>query len=80
MAVALYISPPPFPFFPFSPFFYFLPARAPPPSPLENVTAAILFYAVSYLYEGTTGKLQKTCAHTVGRLTESVPSLQSLKK
>ena len=32
----------------------------------------------SYLHEGT-GKLRKTCADTVGHLTGSVPSLQSLK-
>ena len=46
---------------------------------LENVNAAILSYAVSYLDEGTV-KLRKTCADTVGHFTESVPSLQSLKK
>ena len=62
--------------FPFSPFFHFLPARGPP---LENVTAAILSYAVSHLHEGT-GKLRRTCNNTVSHLTESVLSLQSLKK
>ena len=65
-----------FPFFPFPPFFCLLPARG---SSLENVTAAILSYAVSHLHEGTE-KLRKTCADTVGHLTEFVPSLQSLKK
>ena len=42
-------------------------------------TAAILSYAVSHLHEGT-GKLQKTCADTVGYLTESVPSLTVSEK
>ena len=72
--------PPPFP--PFSPpsLFYplvtsFFTARV---IPHENVAAAILSYAVSHLHEGT-GKLRKTCADTVGHLTESVPSQQSLK-
>ena len=36
-------------------------------TPHENVTAAILSYAVSHLHEGT-GKLRKTCADTVGHL------------
>ena len=74
----------PYPFFlssflPVSAFFNFFPARGPPPSPLENVTAAILSYAVSHLHEDT-GKLRKTCADTVGHSTASVHSLQSLKK
>ena len=47
--------------------------------PPENVTAAILSYAVSHLQEGT-GKLRKTCADTVGHLTESVPSLPVSEK
>ena len=42
--------------------------------PHENVTAAILSYAVSHLHEGT-GKLRKTFVATVGHLTESVSSL-----
>ena len=37
-------------------------------TPHENVTAAMLSYAVSHLHEGT-GKLRKTCADTVGHLT-----------
>ena len=58
--------------FPFlSPVTSFFPARV---TPHENVTAAILSYAVSHLHEGT-GKLRKTCADTVGHLTESVPNL-----
>ena len=66
-AIAFYISSPPF----------LLSSRQ--RSSFENVTAAILFYAVSHLHEGT-GKLRKTCTDTVCHLTESVPSLQSLKK
>ena len=71
-----------FVFSPFSPFilssrFPFL--SLPPPPPFENVNAAILFYAVLHLHEGTE-KLRKICADTVDDLTESVPSLQSLKK
>ena len=54
----------------------FLTARV---TPHENVTAAILSYAVSHLHEGT-GKLRKTCADTVGHLTESVPSLPVSEK
>ena len=50
-----------------------LTAKVTPP-PHENVTAAILSYAVSHLHEGT-GKLRKTCADTVGHLTEPVRSL-----
>ena len=48
-AIAFYIPPPflLFSFLPVSSFFYFLPARGPP---LENVTAAILSYAVSHLH------------------------------
>ena len=45
----------------------------PPPPPPENMTAAILSYAVSDLHEGT-GKLRKICADTVGHFTESVDS------
>ena len=48
-------------------------------TPHENVTAAILSYAVSHFQEGT-GKLRKTCADTVGHLTESVPSLTVSEK
>ena len=48
-------------------------------TPHENVTAAILSYAVSHLHEGT-GKLRKTCSDTVGHLTESVPSLTISEK
>ena len=54
-----------------------LPPEFPPPH--ENVTEAILFYAVSHLHEGT-GKLRKTCADTVGHLPESVPSLTVSEK
>ena len=36
----------------------------------ENVTAAIISYAVSHLHEGT-GKLRGTCADKVGYLTDS---------
>ena len=43
------------------------------------MTAAILSYAVSHFHEGT-GKLRKTCADTVGHLTESVPSLTVSEK
>ena len=78
-AIAFYISPAPFPLcsvLPISSFLHFLPTRVPP---LENVTAAILSYAVSHLHEDT-GKLRKTCADTVGHFTEFVPRLQSLKK
>ena len=60
---------------------HFLPYRQSHPpflppelAPHENVTAAILSYAVSHLHEGT-GKLRKTYPDTVGHLTESVPSL-----
>ena len=70
MAIAFYT-----PSFPLS--FTFFPPKVPPPP--ENVTAAILSYAVSHLHEGT-GKLWKTCADTVGHFTEFVSSLQSLKK
>ena len=85
---------PPFPLFPLSPssLSYLLslpPLPFPPPEPPsfltarvtthENVTAAILSYAVSHLHEGT-GKLRKTCADTVGHLTESVPSLTVSEK
>ena len=68
-----YTSPPPF-----SPFLLlpFLTARV---TPHENVTAAILSYAVSHLHKGT-GKLRKTRAETVGHLTESVPSLTVSEK
>ena len=52
---------------PFPRFFRFLPTRD---SPLKNVTAAILSCVVLYLHEGT-GKLRKTWANTVDRLTES---------
>ena len=52
-------------------------ARVTPP--WECVTAAILSYAVSHLHEGT-GNLRKTCADTVGHLTESVPSLTVSEK
>ena len=45
----------------------------------ENVTPAILSYVVSHLQEGTR-KLRKTCADTVGHLTESVPSLTVSEK
>ena len=61
------------------------PPREPPSflngrvTPHENVTAAILSYAVSHLHEGT-GKLRKTCADIVGHLTESVPSLTVSEK
>ena len=48
-------------------------------TPHENVTAAILSYAVSHLHEGI-GKLRKTCADTVGHLTEPVPSLTVSEK
>ena len=36
--------------------------------PHENMTAAILSYALSHLHEGT-GKLRKTCADTIDHLT-----------
>ena len=81
-AIAFYISPPPFSLssrfflFPFS--LTFFPPEPPPP-PLEDVTAAILSYAASHL-QGGIRTLRKTCADTVGHFTESVPSLQSLKK
>ena len=73
---ALYISPtffclPP----PSLPYPLSLPSlllESPPPH--KNVTAAILSYVVSHLYEGT-GKLRKTYADTVGHLRESVLSL-----
>ena len=68
----------PFFFRPVSPFVHFLSARG-LPRPLENVIAAILPYATSHLHEGT-GKLRKICADTVDHLTESVPSLKSLRK
>ena len=77
--LALYISPI---FFPFSPPSLSYPLslpHLPPVTPHENVTAAILSYAVSHLHE-ITGKLRKTCADTVGHLTESVPSLIDSKK
>ena len=73
---------PPFSPFHLLPFFipcHFLPYHQSYPPPPENVTAAILSYAVSHVHEGT-GKLRKTCADTVDHFTESVPSLQSLKK
>ena len=54
----------------------FLTARV---TPHENVTAAILSYAVSHLHEGT-WKLWKICADTVGFLTESVLSLTVSEK
>ena len=83
--LALYIS---LTFFPFSPPSLPYPMSLPSltvrvtfhpygqsyPPPHENVTAAILSYAVSHLHEGT-GKLRKTCADTVGHLTEPVRSL-----
>ena len=59
-----------------SPVTSFLTARA---NPHENVTTGILSYAVPHLHEGT-GKLRKTCADTVGHLTESVPSLKVSEK
>ena len=59
-----------------SPVTSFLTGRV---TPHENVTAAILSYVVSHLHEGT-GKLRKTCADTVGHLTESVPSLTVSEK
>ena len=72
---------------PFSPFLrrpllipcHFLLYRQSYPPPHENVTAAILSYAVSHLHEGT-GKLRKTRADTSGHLTESVPSLTVSEK
>ena len=68
-----YTYPPPFPLFPsfpsLSPVTSFLTARF---TPHENVTAAILSYAVSHLHEST-GKLPQTCADTFGHLTESAP-------
>ena len=78
--LALYISPTFFPFPPSSlPYPLSLPSL-PPELPLMRMwTAAILSYAVSHLHEGT-GKLQKTCADTVGYLTESVPSLTVSEK
>ena len=75
----LHIPPPPIPLSSFLPIFPFLSLSSRQKSPLENVTAAILSYAVTHLHEGTE-KLRKTCADTVGHLTGSVPSLQSLKK
>ena len=63
-------------FLPVFRFFHFLPARGPS---LENVTAAIFSYAVSHLHEGT-GKLRKTCADTVGHLTEAVPESTTSEK
>ena len=48
-------------------------------TPHENVTAAILSYALSHLHEGT-GKLRKTYADIFGHLTESVPSLTVSEK
>ena len=80
--LALYISPIFFPFppsslpYPLSLVTSFFTARV---TPHENVTAAILSYAVSHLHEGT-GKLRKTCADTVGHLTKSVPSLTVSEK
>ena len=71
--LALYISPTFFPRLPF------LTAVTSFLNPHENVTAAILFYAVSHLHEGT-GKLRKTCADTVGHLTQSAPSLPVSEK
>ena len=59
-----------------SPVTSFFTARV---TPYENVTAAILSYAVSHLHEGTE-KLPKTCADTIGHLTESVPSLTVSEK
>ena len=74
--LVFYISPTFFPLssaFPFlSPCHFLLYRQS---YPHENVTAAILSYAVSHLHERT-GKLRKTCADTVGHLTESVPSQQ----
>ena len=69
MVIVLY-TPSPY-FAPFPPFF-------PPPflsftsrqTPLDNMTAASLFYAVSHFHKGR-GKLQKTCADLVSHLTES---------
>ena len=75
----LHIRTPVFPFLLSSSFpFFSLSSRQSPPPPLENVTAAILSYAVSYLHEGT-GKLRKTSADTVGHFTES-PPVYSLRK
>ena len=80
-----YTSPPPFSPFILLPFLiacHFLPYRqlssflTARVTPHENVTAAIISYAVSHLHEGT-GKLRKTCA---GHLTESVPSLTVSEK
>ena len=74
---------------PFFPLFSSFPALSPATSvtsfliarvtPYENMTAAILNYAVSHLHEGT-GKLWKTCADTVCHSTESVPSLTVSEK
>ena len=78
--LALYISPIFFPFpppsLPYPPVTSFFTARV---TTHENVTAAILSYAVSHLHEGT-GKLRKICADTVDHLTESVPSLTVSEK
>ena len=70
---------PHFPFPPFFPFpfsFTFFPPEVPP---WECYRSHSLLSAVSHLHDGT-GKLWKTCADTVSHFTESVPSLQSLKK
>ena len=69
----------PAPFSPFPPPSLFYPLLSLPSFFHENVTAAILSYVVSHLQEGTR-KLRKTCADTVGHLTESVPSLTVSEK
>ena len=56
------------------PLFSSFPSLSPELPPMR-----ILSYAASHLHEGT-GKLRKTCAHTVGHLTESVPSLTVSEK
>ena len=65
------------PFFPFRLPFTSLPPEVPPPP--ENVTAAVLSYSVSHLHKGTE-KLRKTCADTVGDLTDFVPSQPVFEK
>ena len=57
-----------FSFLPFSCFLHFLPARGPT---RENVTVAILYYALSHLHEGT-GKLRKTCADNSRPFTPTI--------
>ena len=75
-----YTYPPPFSPFLRRPFLipcHFLPYRQ--SYPLWECDRSLFSYAVSRLREGT-GKLQKTCADTVGHLTESVSNLTVSEK